>query len=91
MLAGKNSIGYNPALVISLLHMTHRVLLNTIAATVITFSLVGTAMAAHRRSPPRQRQFPRQCTIVCPSGKTYPACTPEGYPINYFINPCRFG
>ncbi len=27
---------------------------------------------------------------VCPSGKTYPACTPDGHPIYYFAYPCQF-
>jgi hypothetical protein len=27
---------------------------------------------------------------VCPSGKTYPACTPDGHHIYYFAYPCQF-
>ena len=69
--------------------ITQQVFVSTVAAAVVSFSLIGTAMAVHKRSP--VRRYPRQCVIVCPSGKTYPACTPEGYPINYFVNPCRFG
>jgi|GEM_PF-5468857 len=25
---------------------------------------------------------------ICSDGRTYPSCTPEGYPINYIVNPC---
>ncbi len=28
--------------------------------------------------------------LVCPSGKTYPACTADGHPIYYFAYPCQF-
>lgn len=32
-----------------------------------------------------------QCApYVCPSGKTYPACTADGHPIYYFAYPCQF-
>jgi hypothetical protein len=27
---------------------------------------------------------------VCSDGRTYPTCSAEGYPINYFANPCQF-
>lgn len=41
---------------------------------------------AKRSSP---SVFPGKCIAQCPDGYKYPTCTEEGYPINYFLDPCR--
>ncbi|OGJ64469.1 hypothetical protein A3F36_03915 [Candidatus Peribacteria bacterium RIFCSPHIGHO2_12_FULL_55_11] len=40
---------------------------------------------------PAARPVSSSCApIVCPNGKTFPTCTTRGYPMNYFVYPCRF-
>lgn len=60
-------------------------LLSFIVALVATMSFQTPAYAKSRSAKSSSCK-----AIVCPNGKTYPTCSRQGYPINYFVYPCRF-
>gem|GEM_PF-6396585 len=80
-------------------YMFHRLAARNVLVRIVIvatvsglFSLLGAPLAeAGVQWSPLAQPAPRtnHCGyIVCSSGHSYPTCTRNGYPINYFVNPC---